>query len=42
VIVRNVLMAEREGFSLPSFRNLRQYLDFNDISLYSCVFQAIS
>src|ERR1700687_1683228 len=36
------LLAEREGFSLPSFRKLRRYLDFNDINLYSCVFQADS
>ena len=35
-------MAEREGFYLPSFRKLRRYLDFNDIILYSCVFQADS
>ena len=33
-------LAEREGFSSPSFRNLRRYLDFNDISLYPCGFQA--
>ena len=33
------VLAEREGFSLPSFRNLRRYVNFNDISLYSCVFQ---
>ena len=31
-----------EGFYLPSFRKLRGYLDFNDISLYLCVFQADS
>src|SRR6266487_168117 len=33
-------LAEREGFYLPSFRKLRRYLDLNDITLYSCVFQA--
>src|SRR5437899_316168 len=35
-------LAEREGFYLPSFRKLRRCLDFNDIILYSCVFQADS
>src|SRR5439155_14135602 len=35
-------LAEREGFYFPSFRKLRRYLDFNDIILHSCVFQADS
>src|SRR5438477_5079155 len=36
------VLAEREGFYLPSFRKSRRYLDLNDIILYSCVFQADS
>ena len=38
----SINLAEREGYYLPSFRKLRRCLDFNDIILYSCVFQADS